>query len=233
MFGLVDHGADRLPAGVLDRELAVAPGPHRVHPLQRERVRVLAEQVHLVPRAHQRRPEFGVVDIRTGALQQVPVEDEDAHRGSLRAAGSARVEQWSLAGPVARGSRPPNPLLHERARTARSHERGTAKGFGVHPLPPPARPSHPAKVRPSGGGASWVAGLRSPACGLGRRSRGPGRSSGAGCLGPWLWPVLAPLLPRACQDPTPHEGPQRASARTGAARDPKVNLAGAGSAGRR
>jgi hypothetical protein len=43
-------------------------------------VAVLAEQVHFVPLAHERRRQARVVDVRSGPAEQVAVEDEDAHQ---------------------------------------------------------------------------------------------------------------------------------------------------------
>ena len=57
----------------------VIPVGHRVDERLALGVAVLAEQVHLVPEAHQRRRELGVVDVRAGPLEQVTVEDQHAH----------------------------------------------------------------------------------------------------------------------------------------------------------
>ena len=74
----VDRGLCRR-APLLDAQSAGVPVARRIHPLQLERRALLAEQVQLVPGTHQRRPELGVVDVGARAVEQVPVEDEDAH----------------------------------------------------------------------------------------------------------------------------------------------------------
>ena len=56
-------------------------------------VAVLAQQVHLVAEAHERFGQARVVDVGPGALEQVAVEDQDAHRGqgTHRSGASGRV----------------------------------------------------------------------------------------------------------------------------------------------
>ena len=76
--GPVDRGAHRL-APCLDRQRAAVPVPGGVDPRLRERLAVLAQQVHLVPRAHERRGQACVVDVRAGPAQQIAVEDQDPH----------------------------------------------------------------------------------------------------------------------------------------------------------
>ena len=65
---------------VLDDERAGVPVPGRVDPVQLQRRAVLAEQAQLVPGAHQRRAELGVVDVRARAVQQVAVKDRGSHK---------------------------------------------------------------------------------------------------------------------------------------------------------
>ena len=50
------------------------------HTLRRQCRPVLAEQVHLMSQTSQRPRQVGVVDVATGAAQQVAVEYEDPHR---------------------------------------------------------------------------------------------------------------------------------------------------------
>ena len=76
--GAVDGRPHRLAAR-LDSQRAGVPVPGRVDPLLLERLAVLAEQVDLVPRAHERGGQAGVVDVRAGAAQQIAVEDQDPH----------------------------------------------------------------------------------------------------------------------------------------------------------
>jgi hypothetical protein len=74
----VDRCARRRAAHV-NLELAVVPLTGGVDPVELERVAVLAEEVELVPRADEGGGELRVVDVGAGAVQEVAVEDEDAH----------------------------------------------------------------------------------------------------------------------------------------------------------
>ena len=65
---------------------AVVPVADGVDELLSLGVAVLAEQVDLVALAYERRRQARVVDVRSGAAEQIAVEDEDAHGASLAAA---------------------------------------------------------------------------------------------------------------------------------------------------
>ena len=64
-------------------KLAVVPVADGVDERLALGVAVLAEQVHLVAELHERGRQPGVVDVRAGPVEQVAVEDEDAHGASL------------------------------------------------------------------------------------------------------------------------------------------------------
>jgi hypothetical protein len=82
----VGLGLEALVAvGHVDRQHTADVGHVHLHAGQRRRVAVLAEQVHLVAEAGERRRELGVVDVGAGPAQEVTVEDEDAHGGSAYA----------------------------------------------------------------------------------------------------------------------------------------------------
>jgi hypothetical protein len=77
-IGTVDRRVRGLrPRGHPQR--AVVPVARSVDPLLLERLALLAEQVHLMARFHERRGQPRVVDVRARAAQQIAVEDQDAH----------------------------------------------------------------------------------------------------------------------------------------------------------
>ena len=87
---------DRRPRRVApDRqlELAAVPVAGRVDPRQVQRRAVLAEQMQLVARPHERLAELRVVDVGPRAAQQVAVEDQDAHWPVTSPKAGARDER--------------------------------------------------------------------------------------------------------------------------------------------
>jgi hypothetical protein len=91
-------GVESLVAvGDVDRQDVADVGHVDLHPGQRRRVAVLAEQVHLVAQTDERRGELGVVDVGAGPTQQVAVEDQYAHGDPAYVAAGRRRNVASAA----------------------------------------------------------------------------------------------------------------------------------------
>jgi hypothetical protein len=75
------HGHPPLPHA----QRPVVPRSLRVDPRELQRGAVLAQQVQLVAAPDEGSGELGVVDVRSRSAQEVAVEDEDLHNGSLPA----------------------------------------------------------------------------------------------------------------------------------------------------
>jgi hypothetical protein len=90
------HGQQAADVGVVDGHGARRPGLGELR-----RVAVLADEVNLVAEACERPREVRVVDVRTGAPQQVAVEDQDPHRSHPSGEGqqSKRSVSRPLCGP--------------------------------------------------------------------------------------------------------------------------------------
>ena len=124
----------------LELEAARVPAARGVHPVERQRRAVLAEQVDLMARAHERGRERGVVDVRSRPLQQIPMEDHHAHGRAAYAAAAGKVPRHGPEVPVAHaldrardrhGGRARARLSRPRHRRAAS--RWSGKLLPLHP----------------------------------------------------------------------------------------------------
>jgi hypothetical protein len=78
-IGQVDGAPDRLTVD-LDTQLAIFPPAYRVHEIQFCRLRVLAEKVDFMVEPDQPAGQFDVVNVTSGAPQEIAVEYQNTHR---------------------------------------------------------------------------------------------------------------------------------------------------------
>ena len=166
------HRADRRPvdgdaggrAPGLHPQRAVLPRPDRVHPGQRERPRLLAEEVDAVAEPGQRLGQLGVVDVRPRAPQEVPVEHQDIHRRASLAVRSV-VATPGRAGQTTPDARQGGALRGGRdcRRRFAASARAARRGGGARRRRPRQRGGHGAGGRPAGQPRRRAAhGLRAP-----------------------------------------------------------------------